>query len=347
MRDPLAPFRAALRALDRFEWMVDSSERAQSLGALRIRRSMAMVLLASGLILATVNIIRGGTPAPGHVLMLMLAAALYKNASGRFIRDWSPVITIVIVYGLAFHFAQTLRFPVTYTPQIEADKLIGFGTLPTVWLQAHLPLSIGIQWFCVLMYTTHFFFPLMLGFYIWFARRGEGFGELMYTDILLSVLAGVTYVLLPSAPPWLAAQHGLAPGVHELLRTSLDGVGLGSIAAFKGDTNAYDVTAAFPSIHAAFPVIGFLVIRKYRMPSWLLYLETVRLVGVWFMIVYTGEHYVVDAIAGLAYALVAWWIVQRVRDRNRPVEPAGGDPEVELIVVPMHGSTAARPVVHG
>jgi hypothetical protein len=169
----------------------------------------------------------------------------------------------------------------------------------------------------------------------------------MYTDILLSVLAGVTYVLLPSAPPWLAAEHGLAPGVHEFLRTSLDGVGLGSIAAFKGDRNAYDVTAAFPSIHAAFPVIGFLVIRKYRMPSWLLYLETVRLAGVWFMIVYTGEHYVVDVIAGLAYALVAWWIVQRVRDRNRPAEPPGRDAEVEVIVVPMPSSTAVRPVVHG
>src|SRR5258706_11274127 len=109
MRDLLAPFRAALRALDRFEWMVDSSERSQSLGALRIRRGMAVVLLASGLILAAINIIRGGTPAPGHVMMLMLAVALYKNWSGRFIRDWSPVVTIVLVYGLAFHFAQTVR----------------------------------------------------------------------------------------------------------------------------------------------------------------------------------------------------------------------------------------------
>jgi hypothetical protein len=200
MRDLLAPFRATLRALDRFEWMVDRSERSQSLGALRIRRSLAVVLLASGLILGAVNVMRGGTPGPGHAMMLMLALALYKNSSGRFIRDWAPVVSVVIVYGLAFHLAQTIEFPVTYTPQIQADKVIGFGTLPTVWLQAHLHLSVGIQAFCVLMYTTHFFFPLLLGFYIWFARRGEGFGELMYTDILLSVLAGVTYVLLPSAP---------------------------------------------------------------------------------------------------------------------------------------------------
>jgi hypothetical protein len=348
MRDLLAPFRATLRVLDRFEWLVDRSERSQSTGAMRIRRSLSLVLLGLGITLAAVNVARGGTPEPGHVIMLMLAVALYTNSSGRFIRDWTPVLAIVIAYGLAFSFAETLRLPVTYTPQIQVDKLIGFGTLPTVFLQQHLHPSLGIEAFCVLMYTMHFFFPLLLGFYLWYARRGEGFGELMYTDVLLSVLAGVTYVLLPSAPPWLAADHGLAPGVHDLLKTSLDAVGLGDIAAFKGDANAYDVVAAFPSIHAAFPLIGFLVIRKYRLPAWILYVETVRMIGVWFTIVYTGEHYVVDVLAGIVYALVTWWIVQRVRDRNRPVEARGHDPEtVEVIRVSMHDRQSAPPLASG
>ncbi|MDX6551039.1 MAG: hypothetical protein QOJ31_1723 [Gaiellales bacterium] len=348
MPDLLAPFRATLRVLDRFEWMVDRSERSQSMGAMRIRRSLSLVLLGSGIILAAVNIARGGTPGPGHVMMLMLAAALYTNSSGRFIRDWTPVLTIVIGYGLAFRLAETLKLPVTYTPQIQADKLIGFGTLPTVFLQQHLHLSLGIEAFCVLMYTSHFFFPLILGFYLWHVRRGEGFGELMYTNILLSLLAGVTYVLLPSAPPWLAADHGLAPGVHSLLKTSLDAVGLGDIAAFKGDASAYDVVAAFPSIHAAFPVVGVLVIRKYKLPAWLFYLETVRMLGVWFTIVYTGEHYAVDVLAGIVYALVTWWILQRLRDRDRPVEIPDGDPAaVEVIRVAMRDRQPAPPLASG
>ena len=46
--------------------------------------------------------------------------------------------------------------------------------------------------------------------------------------------------------------------------------------------------------------------------------------GVVFAIVYTGEHYVVDAIAGAAYALAAWWLVERLLAFGRPsVEPAG------------------------
>jgi hypothetical protein len=146
----------------------------------------------------------------------------------------------------------------------------------------------------------------------------------------------LTYIALPSAPPWLAEQHGLVTGVHELLKTSLNAVGLHDLAALKGDPRAYNVTAAFPSIHAAFPVVGFLVIRKYRLPAWLLYLETVRMVGIWFVIVYTGEHYVVDVAAGVLYAVVSWLIVQQLRGRARPgVQSGGGDPVIEVIRVPM------------
>jgi hypothetical protein len=331
-----------MRSLERFEWMVDRSARAQTAGAIRVRRSFALTLLGSALILAGVNVAGGGTPGPGHLIMLMLAIALYSNSAGRFIRDWAPVLTIVIAYGLAFRLAETSGLPVLYTPQLDADKVLGFGTLPTVWLQSHIHLSLGMQIFCVLMYTTHFFFPLFLGFYVWYRRNAEGFGELMYTDILLSILAGLTYVLLPSAPPWLAAHHGLAPGIHQLLKTSLNGVGLHDLALLKGDARAYNVTAAFPSIHAAFPLVGFMVIRKYRLPAWLLYMETVRMVGVWFAIVYTGEHYVVDVIAGIAYALVAWAIVQRVRGRARRAPVEDGEPRVEVVRVPMREGVPAH-----
>jgi hypothetical protein len=30
-----------------------------------------------------------------------------------------------------------------------------------------------------------------------------------------------------------------------------------------------------------------------------------------FAVVYTGEHYVVDAVVGIFYALAAWWLLQR------------------------------------
>ena len=31
-----------------------------------------------------------------------------------------------------------------------------------------------------------------------------------------------------------------------------------------------------------------------------------------FAVVYAGEHYAVDVMAGVVYALVAWWVLQRL-----------------------------------
>src|SRR5205085_8924830 len=112
---------------------------------------------------------------------------------------------------------------------------------PPVWLDAY----------AVLTYLSHFFFPLFVGFYLWW-RRSEGFRDLMFADILVSALACLTTVLAPTAPPWLAAAHGIAPGVHDVMRAALSHVGLSEVARLKGDRRAYNTVAAFASMHAAF-----------------------------------------------------------------------------------------------
>jgi hypothetical protein len=347
---PLAPIK---RLIDRFQWLVDDSPMARSDGARRFRILLAVALVISAIVLGAANIARGGMPGPGHVVILMIAAALLARTAGRFFRDWSPVFLIIMAYGAAFELARRISFPIWYRPQITVDRMLGFGNMPSVWLQQHLHASLGIEAFCVVMYLSHFFFPLVLGFYLWHFRRGEGFRELMYTDILVSVLGSVTYVLMPSAPPWMAADHGLIPGLHEILKSSLNDVGLGPLAALKGDSSAYDATAAFPSVHAALPLIGFLVIRKYRLPPWMLYLETVRLVGVWLVIVYTGEHYVVDVIGGATYAALAWLIVQWVISRHSSMDRYVGPEHEDAVVVlrvparRLEAASADRPRVQG
>ena len=67
-----------------------------------------------------------------------------------------------------------------------------------------------------------------------------------------------------------------------------------------------------PSLHAAWPVIGLLVIRKHGLPHWLFGAQALQALGVAFAVVYAGEHYAVDVLAGVIYALVAWWILGRL-----------------------------------
>jgi hypothetical protein len=312
MRVFAAPLRLALVALHRFE-RLDGSEIAGGPTATVARFGFAAVFVAAAIAESVEALGDGGLPGPTIVLLLIFAVVLVMNKIGRFLRDWSPVLLILFIYLLGFNIVQKLRMPVYYRPQLDADKLIGLGQLPTARLQGligHPPLALDV--FAVLAYLTHFFFPLVVGFYLWW-RRSEGFRDLMLADIVVSALACVTTVLAPTAPPWLAAQHGLAPGVHDILRHALSTVGLPGLAHYKGDPSAYNTVAAFPSIHAAFPVLGLIALVKYRAPRWAQAAQLAQLLSVWFVIVWTGEHYVVDVFAGVVYALVAWAIVTHGR----------------------------------
>jgi membrane-associated phospholipid phosphatase len=78
----------------------------------------------------------------------------------------------------------------------------------------------------------------------------------------------------------------------------------------------YNVDAAFPSLHSAFPLIAaaHAWARDRRvglaLAGWTL--------AVWLSVVYLGEHYVVDIAGGVTYAVagllaVAWWRRRRTR----------------------------------
>src|SRR5450759_557692 len=66
--------------------------------------------------------------------------------------------------------------------------------------------------------------------------------------------------------------------------------------------------AAMPSLHAAFPVLGLLyALKLWGRRAWPLALWCV---AVCFSIVYLGEHYVADAVAGILFAAASYWAVE-------------------------------------
>ena len=115
----------------------------------------------------------------------------------------------------------------------------------------------------------------------------------------------------------MAAEHGLLQ-VHHVLKQSLLDLHLTGMAAFIGDSHRYNVVAALPSMHAAFPVVALVVAVRYGLPRWLIALQAAQLIGVWFAVVYLGDHYLVDAVAGAAVALAGVAIAHRLLSRPAP-----------------------------
>lgn len=313
---PRAGARALSQLLDRAQWVIDSSDAAGSPGADVIRKLIAVLCAGYALLLSVQTVREGNLPSPGYLMMLMLAAAFFWNRGGRFVRDWVPVFLGLFAYALAGTFSAKLNLAtsVHYTPQIEIDRLLGLGHVPTLWLQQHLyhghtsPLEVA----ALVFYASHFVVPLVFAFCLWWTGRTAAFHGLLYSLLLVSLMAMITFVVIPTAPPWLAAREGYLGTVHHINRDTIDSLGFSTWAAWYGDGKVYNIVAAVPSLHVAFPVIGLAVTRRLRLPRWYSVVFTVQLVGVIFSIVYTGEHYVVDALAAVVYAVTAAAIVGRL-----------------------------------
>ena len=165
----------------------------------------------------------------------------------------------------------------------------------------------------VIFYFLHFPLPLAVGFLLWIHQR-RFYYDYVAALILLSMAAFVTFLLLPVAPPWWAAQNGYVTGVLHLRDTGFDG--LVSLFGFGKNNYLYTYSlysissndvAAFPSLHAAYPFLAFLFARRaFGRAGWLMAAYTAC---VWFAIVYLGEHWVVDIIGGVVYASVAYLVI--------------------------------------
>ena len=337
----IAPLRLVARLLDRVEFLLDESPIAKSATARGVRMAVAAAAVVYGLTLLAA----GGLRLVAGAAVISIAAIVFSGRLGLFTRDWAPVFAMMAVYGGAFATAASLNMPTWYRPQIEADRVLGLGHVPSVWLQQHLDAShngaLAVWSACA--YASHYYFPIMLGLYVWWRHRDNGFFDLIYGYLAALVIATVVFVLAPTAPPWLAAQRGLLPHLHDVVKTGLLDLRLNTLADHKGDPHLYLTRAAFPSVHAAWPTVSLLVVLRHRLPRWVAACVLVQLASVWFAIVYGGEHYVSDVIAGALVALAAVAVVSCYRERlANAIVPPAGTPELEPEVVVVHTRLSGR-----
>jgi membrane-associated phospholipid phosphatase len=165
----------------------------------------------------------------------------------------------------------------------------------------------------IAFYGLHSFLVIFALVLFWWKDRTVCRGY-AYSFALTSYSALLTFVALPTAPPWLAgkALNLLASG-DKMLPTALQGV---QAVLFSGES---DIFAAFPSLHAAYvtliSVFMFKLGRKYG-------LATLPIAGgVYFSIIYLGQHFLVDLLAGVAYAGISAYVVGRVMNRRHKVRP--------------------------
>ncbi|MEO9005498.1 MAG: phosphatase PAP2 family protein [Candidatus Dormibacter sp.] len=271
---------------------------------------------------------RGVSIEPEWVVLVLLVIAIALGRGRTFLADWGPFLILFFAYEAMRGFAAKTGFAPHDLSGLE--RALWGGNLPTLVLQHdfYRPDRVGVQdVVAMFFYFMHFPLPILVGFVFWLRSR-EHYRRFVGALLLMAFLSFVTYLFWPSAPPWYQFKVGVVPdsvAVHKILNETVD--------KFWG-TN-YIVTplythlnpnqfAAFPSLHAAFPGLAAVYAwSRYR------YLA-IGLIGwtaaVMLSIVYLGEHYVVDALAGFVYVAVAYAIVEAFMrwraSRTPPATPA-------------------------
>jgi len=286
-------------------------------------RRPRLILVASVLYLTLVfgvMLWRGISIEPEWVVLALLVIAVALGRGRSFIVDWAPFLLLFFAYEAMRGFAAKTGFAPHDLSGLE--RTFFFGTLPTITLQHAFYRSdvIGPQDLIgTFFYFMHFPLPIVVGFIFW-VRSRDHYRRFIAALLLMAMLAFVTYLFWPSAPPWyqFRAATGGEETVHKIINETVEKLWGPHywVSPLYTSLNPNQF-AAFPSLHAAFPALAAVYAwRRYR---WLAVALIAWTICVAMSIVYLGEHYVVDALDGFVYVAAAAIIVETVsRWRARP-----------------------------
>ncbi|MCC6381160.1 MAG: phosphatase PAP2 family protein [Dehalococcoidia bacterium] len=249
----------------------------------------------------------------GLALTGAAAAAWAPELSRRRVRLWwFAYVAGIFVYTLLRSVADDAGMPVQTMYVIDVDRILFFGQDPVVWLQRNLFSPAAVSWldvFAVQVHWSFFIAPHVAAvlIFLWrrdlFPRYAVVVVGTMYAGLLL-------FFVVPTSPPWLAAQAGDIPQVFRIMDFVGGRVDAGTYRSFYASLGEPNSVAAMPSIHMAVTVAMYLWARDhYPKLAWPLFAYSV-LMGL--SLVYLAEHYAFDLLMGAAIAFACHLVTRRL-----------------------------------
>jgi hypothetical protein len=135
-----------------------------------------------------------------------------------------------------------------------------------------------------------------------YVRHHDRFVWFRNTILLANLIGLVGYVFMPTAPPRMFGSFGFGDALD-----SMSGLNHGS-ALVSLASNPY---AAMPSLHAADALIVGVVLFSVCKHWWAKAFWAFWPVWVWFCVMATANHFLMDVLAGIGVALLAMAIVSQ------------------------------------
>ena len=187
---------------------------------------------------------------------------------------------------------------------VSVEEVLGFAWEQSLQ-RAFLALPDLVAALNIFYFVGHFLFTAI--FFVWLYRRSrDGFTGFRDGFLAATAIAVVIHWLFPTAPPRLAGV-----GLEDTLLL-LSGIDIGS----QTSSALSNPVAAVPSLHAAYALgVGIGMFRFARS-------HLARLAGVLYpplvvlTIVVTGNHFLLDAVAGMLVLALGFVLVRALRRRR-------------------------------
>jgi membrane-associated phospholipid phosphatase len=241
------------------------------------------------------------------LLTILLVTVFLWNTRGRhFLANFAPLCLLLVAYedlrGLAY---DTRWANLHVTDLIAWERALCGGIIPSSALQQMFsgkPYTPLLDVMANVFYMSHFIVPVLVAIILWQFHE-KAYWPFILGLVILSYAGFLTYLLFPAAPPWWASYYGYLPDQPVTLAHSL-------ISA-EDILHSPNPVAAMPSLHAAYPMY----ISLYCLSVWGRKAGLILLLpmGVALSAIYLGHHYVIDILAGFAYAGICFAIVSRTK----------------------------------
>jgi PAP2 superfamily len=229
-------------------------------------------------------------------------------------RDGLQQILIVVggfeVYELLRR-VMTPNWPVAFDNAARIEDVERWGHF--AWEQSLQRLFLGIpdlvQAMNIFYFVGHFVVTGVFFAWLYFRSR-DGFRSIRNAFLIATAIALFIHWQFPTAPPRLASV-----GLTDTLR-AFSGINIGS----PGSSPFSNPVAAVPSLHAGFALGVAYGLFKYSRTVWMKALAVVYPLAVVLTIVVTGNHFILDAIAGMLVMLIGLLAAARLpKKRDRAI----------------------------
>jgi membrane-associated phospholipid phosphatase len=228
-------------------------------------------------------------------------AVLYPRSKKRDVALYAMQMwAFIMVHEIPYDDPERLRSRLRSRYPIAADRVLGAGGLPNVRLQralARLPRVGVVNRFLTWTHWVWFFEPY-LALALILVRNNDRFPRAARQMAAVFDVGCAVYFALPTAPPWWSSENGVTDEPVRRIMVEVGEDTWGSAWPKMYDALGGNPWAAMPSLHFATSLVAALSLAEAGRVEGALGWTYAGTLG--FALVYLGEHYVTDLIAGAA-----------------------------------------------